>query len=362
VTHLARRARFLSPRLVLSPRLALSLSLLVGATAQAMAADADDNFYKGKQIEIVVGSTPGDAYDFYARIVARYMGKYIPGNPTFVVKNMPGAGGLTVSNYMFNTAPRDGTVISAPTQSIPTAALLLPSGVRYDPTKFSWIGSISKDVFVAYVWNTSPVTDLEYLKTKEGTFGANGIGSAGIDFPLLVREILGLKLKLIPGYSGQPEVKVAMERGEIDGSFGNGWGALNATQPTWVPEGKVRLLAQFGFERNPDIPANVPVILDLVKNEADRQALQLVTARQEFSKPYVAPPEVPAARLAMLRTAFDAAIADSEFDQERKKAGLTMYGPMKGADLAALTVKLSQTPTPVVERISAIFKSFETRK
>ena len=250
-----------------SIRLALGIYLFIGYAIDAVAADSESDFYKSKQIEINVGSTPGDAYDIFARIVARYMGKYIPGNPAFVIKYLPGAGGLILSSYMYNTAPHDGTVIAAATQSIPTASLLAPSGVRYDPTKFSWIGSISKDVFVAYVWNTSPIRSLDDLRTKEGSFGANGVGSAGIDFPLVVRDILGLKLKVVSGYPDQPSVKLAMERGEIDGSFGNGWAALNAMQPTWVSEGKIRLIAQFGFARDPDIPSNVPVILDLVKNE-----------------------------------------------------------------------------------------------
>ena len=343
-------------------RFALSVFLIVGSVFEAAAADSDTDFYKGKQIQLFVGTTPGDAYDLFARIVARVMGKYIPGNPTFVVQYMPGAGGLADSNYMYNTAARDGTVISAPTQSIPTASLLAPSGVRYDPTKFSWIGSVTKDVFVSYVWNTSKITSLNDLFTKEGIFGANGVGSAGIDFPLVVRDVLGLKLKVIPGYADQTSVRLAMERGEIDGTFGNGWTSLNSTNPTWVSEGKVRLITQFGFEKDPEIPGDVPVLLDLVKNEADRQAIELVTARQEFSKPYVAPPGVPPERLAILRTAFDAAIKDPEFLAEAKQQNLKISGSMNGADLAALTLKLSQTPPAVVQRIQTIFKNFQSGK
>ncbi len=339
----------------------LDIVLFAGGTIAARAADDEQDFYRGKQISLVVGGTPGSAYDFFARNIARVMGKYIPGNPQIVVKYMPGAGGLTVSNFMYNQAPRDGTVIGATTQSMPIASLLAPTGVRYDPTRFSWIGSAAKDVFVAYVWHTSPIQSLDELRTREGVFGANGVGSAGVDFPLVVRDILGLKLKVVPGYSGQPEVKIAMERGEIDGSFGNGWGDLTATQPTWVPQGKVRLLGQFGFERYPEIPGQVPVIMELVKNEADRQALALVTARQEFSKPYVAPPDIPAARLAMLRQAFDATIKDAEFVEEARKARLSTYGAMTGAEVAAMTLKLSQTPPAVVERVSRLFKDFQSR-
>jgi tripartite-type tricarboxylate transporter receptor subunit TctC len=342
-------------------QLVLGISLLAECEAGATAGDNDQEFYRNKQISLVVGSTPGSAYDFFARTIARVMGRHIAGNPAIVVRNMPGAGGLTVSNYMYNLAPRDGTVIAATTQSMPIASLLAPTGVRYDPTKFSWIGSAAKDVFVAYVWQTSQIKSLDDLRAKEGIFGANGIGSAGVDFPLVVRDILGLKLKIVPGYSGQPAVKLAMERGEIDGSFGNGWGDLNATQPAWVPEGKVRLLAQFGFERYPEIPADVPVIMELVKNEADRQALQLVTARQEFSKPYVAPPDVPAARLNILRNAFDATIKDPEFIADAKEARLSTYGPMTGAEVAAMTLKLAQTPAAVVERVAKMFKNFGGR-
>jgi tripartite-type tricarboxylate transporter receptor subunit TctC len=346
----------------ISPRLALSIFPLFGCTFGAAAADSENDFYKGKQIQIFVGTTPGDAYDLFARIIARVMGKYIPGNPTFIVQYMPGAGGMTVSNYMYNTAARDGTVIAAPTQSIPTASLLAPTGVRYDPTEFSWIGSITKDVFVSYVWNTSSIKSLNDLWTKEGIFGANGVGSAGIDFPLVVRDVLGMKLKVIPGYADQTSVRLAMERGEIDGTFGNGWTSLNATQPTWVSEGKVRIITQFGFEKDPEIPGDVPVLLDLVKNEADRQAIELVTARQEFSKPYVAPPGVPPERLNILRKAFDAAIKDPEFAAEAKQENLEINEPMNGADLAALTLKLSQTPPAVVARIQNIFKNFQAGK
>jgi tripartite-type tricarboxylate transporter receptor subunit TctC len=323
---------------------------------------ADEGYYRDKQITLLVGSTPGAAYDFFARIVARVMGRHIPGNPAIVVKNMPGAGGLTISNYMYNVAPRDGTIIAATTQSMPTAAFLTSEGVRYDSTRFSYLGSIAKDVFVAYVWQTSPIRRLDDLRTKEGVFGGNGLGSAGIDFPLIVRDILGLKLKVVAGYSGQPQVKLAMERGELDGSFANGWGDLNATQPTWVPQGKVRLLAQFGFERHPSIAEDVPVMMDLVANETDRQALRLVTARQEFSKPYVAPPDIPAARLDLLRHAFEATIRDPEFIGESDKAGLSRYGPMTGPELAALTLKLSQTPKNVIERVSNVFRNFRARK
>jgi tripartite-type tricarboxylate transporter receptor subunit TctC len=340
----------------------LGLLLIAICNGKANAAGEEGDFYRGRQINLVVGTTPGASYDFFARIVSRVMGRHIPGNPAIVVRNMPGAGGLTVSNYLYNLAPRDGTVIAATTQGMPTAALLTPDGVRYDPTRFSYLGSISKDVFVAYVWQSSQIRTLDDLRTREGVFGANGIGSAGIDFPLIVRDILGLKLKVVAGYSGQPQVKLAMERGEIDGSFANGWGDLNATQPSWVPDGRVRLLAQFGFERHPEIPQNVPVIMDLVKNEADRQALRLATARQEFSKPYVAPPDIPPARLMILRDAFEATIRDPQFIEESNKAGLLRYGPMTGAELAALTLKLARTPAPVVERVAKLFKDFRDRK
>jgi tripartite-type tricarboxylate transporter receptor subunit TctC len=339
-------------------RLTVWTCLFVGAF-HPMVANAESDFYRNKQIEIDVGATPGDAYDIYARIVARVMSKYIPGNPTFVVRNMPGAGGLIVANYIYNTAPSDGTVIAAATQSIPTASLLSPSGVRYDPTKLSWIGSLTKDVFVAYVWQASPIRTLDDLLTETGTFGANAVGSAGIDFPLVVRDILGLKLKVISGYAGQPAVRLAMERGEIDGSFGNGWASLRATQPTWISQGKVRLLAQFGARRDPEIPGDVPVMMDLVRSTVGREELRLVTARQEFSKPYVAPPAISAARLAILRNAFDDTIKDPQFIEETKRAELPIYGPMTGSELAATTLELSQTPPPIVKRILTVFKRFQ---
>ncbi len=206
----------------------LGLSIAEGCAPAANAANTDDTFYKGKQIDLIVGSPPGGAYDIYARILTKFMGNYVAGNPTFVVKNMPGAGGLSAANYMYNSAPRDGTVIASPTQNIPTAPILSPTGVRYDANKLSWIGSISKDVFVAYVWSTSPIRSLNDLKTNEGTFGGNAVGNAAIDFAIIARDFFGFKMKIIAGYAGGPDVKLAMERGEIDGVFGNGFNAVNA--------------------------------------------------------------------------------------------------------------------------------------
>jgi tripartite-type tricarboxylate transporter receptor subunit TctC len=343
-------------------RLAYALAVMGGAATPALAADADADFYKDKQIHLVVSTPPGGNYDAFARLMAVYLPKYIPGKPAIVVQNMGGGAGMTAANYMANQAPRDGTYIAGVHGSIPTNPLLSPNEARYDATKINWLGSITQDPFVAYVWHTSKINKIDQLFTETGIFGGAGVGAASIDYAIIAREFLGLKLKIITGYANSPDVKLAMEKGEVDGTFGNAWTSLNAAEPTWLPEKKVRLLLQFGLKPHPDIPKDIPLFVSLAKNDQDRQALELLLSRQEISKPYLAPPEVPAGRVAILRKAFDQAIKDPGFLADTKKAGLPVDGPMNGADLGAMTARLNQTPKAVVERINGAFINFKDGK
>ena len=342
-------------------RFAAGIVFVLGTASGTQPAGAADAFYGGKQMRLIVSTPPGGIYDAFARLIAEHMPKHIPGQPKIIVQNMGGAAGLTAANYMYNTAPRDGTTFAGTHQSIPTAALLSPDGARYDPNKFGWIGSITKDPFIVYAWHTAPVKTLEDMFTKEFIVGGAGIGASSIDYAVIARDFFGLKLKIITGYSASPAVKLAMERGEIHGTFGNGWSDLKLQQPAWVKDGTVRILLQHGFTRHPELP-EVPLFIDLAKTEVDRQALELLLARQEFSKPYFTPPEVPAERLAILRQAFEATVKDPAFLAVAGKAGLPVDSPMTGPELAAMTEKLSRTPPSVVKRIEAVFESFQAGK
>lgn len=339
--------------------LAVITATLVGTNADLRAADETD-FYKGKQITLVVPTPPGGIYDIFARLMAIHMPKHIPGHPIIIPQNIGAASGLVGANQMANIAPRDGTWIASAHSSAPTAPLLTP-GAQFKMDTLQWLGSITKDPFVAYVWHTSKVQNFDDLKTIGGTFGGQAVGSASIDFAILAREYFGLKLKIVTGYPNSPTVKLAMQRGEVDGTFGNGFSDLRSSEPTWIPEKQVRILTQFGFQKHPEMP-DVPLFFDLAKNEEDRQALRLLFGRQEFSKAYYTTPDVPPARLAILRKAFDDTIKDPEFLAAAKKANVPVEGPMNGEDLTALIKTIGETPKPVVERLLSLFKNFQDSK
>jgi tripartite-type tricarboxylate transporter receptor subunit TctC len=330
---------------------ASSAALLAAAPAAAV-----DSFYAGKQIRLIVSTEAGGAYDTYARLLAQVLRDHIPGNPAIIVQNMPGAGGLKAANYIYNSAPRDGTVIAGTHSSIPTGPLTAPAAALYDVNRLSWIGSITSDPYVGYVWHTAPIQRLEDARTTEVVMGGMAVGTAGTDLSILAKEMFGLKFKIITGYKASTDVKLALEKGEVQGTFANGWSSLK-TDPELLTEHKVRIIVQHGFTKRPDLP-DVPSIFELAKTDADRQALTFMLARQEAAKPYFGPPDIPPERLALLRQAFDATVRDPKFVELTTRAGVTLDGPMTGAELAALAARLAQTPRVVVERVDHMLTGF----
>ncbi len=329
------------------------LGLLLWAGVQASAASADDpaDFYKGRQIRLVVSTDVGGAYDTYARLMAQVLKDHIPGHPTIVVQNMPGASGLKTANYMATTAPRDGSVIAGTHASILTAQLTSPAAATFDANQFSWIGSVTTDPYIGYVWHTAPIRTLEDTRSTEVVMGGVSVGSAGVDYAILARDMFGLKLKIVTGYKASNDVKLAMERGEVQGTFANGWSSIKTAEPEWIRDKKIRIIVQHGFKPLPDLP-DVPLFIDFAKTEPDRQALVFMLARQEAAKPYFAPPRIPPARLAILRRAFDATVRDPKFAALAEKARVALESPMNGDELAALVAKVSQTPAPVVQSVN----------
>ena len=341
---------------------AASAALALGIVlVEARAQDADAEFYKGKVIKVVVPTPVGGLYDEFSRMIAMHMLRHIPGSPQMIVENRGGAAGLVAANYMANVAPRDGTVIAAAHGSTMTAPLLSPEAAKFDIGTLSWIGSITKDPFIAYVWHTAPVQSLKDLQTKEGIFGGNALGSASIDYAVVAKNLFGLKLRIITGYGNSTDVKLAMERGELHGTFGNGWSSLKVDQPSWITEKKVTILTQFGLSRHPEMP-DVPMFTDLAKTDADKQALELLLSRQEYSRPYYAPPLVPTARLTMLRRAFDATMVDPAFLADAKRIQAPVDGPVKGEDLAAAAHRIAATSPDVVNRVVKLFSDFQAGK
>jgi tripartite-type tricarboxylate transporter receptor subunit TctC len=329
----------------------LLLSLLTVSTG----ASAAEDFYKGKTISIMVSGT--GTYESYARFLAKYMPKYIPGEPNIIVKNLSGASGLKAANYIYNNAPKDGTEIAGTHGHIPTIPYLNDQGVQYDPLKFNWIGSVTKEVYIGYAWNTSPVQSMDEALTKQSVFGGQAIGSMSIDIPILANAMMGTKFKVVTGYSGSAEARLAMERGEINGVFGTAWTALLSSQPDWLRDKKVKVIAQFGEKKHKDMP-DVPLLLDYVKNPDDRAALALYLARQETGKPYFAPPGVPADRMAILRNAFDKTVHNPDFVAEVTGANMDVTDPMNAQEVAAFVQEKSKAPKSYAKRIDDIFSAY----
>jgi tripartite-type tricarboxylate transporter receptor subunit TctC len=322
---------------------------------------AGDDFYRGKQIRLVVSSGPAGVYDTFARLIARFLPAHLPGQPTIIVQNMPGASGLRAANYLYNSAPRDGTVFAAVHNGVPTAPFEEPKQAHFDVNKLSWIGSISEDPFVGYVWHTAPVQAYEDAKKSQLVIGSASVNSMGAKMALFSNAVFGTKFKLVIGYESASKVKLALEQGELHGTFANSWSDLKTQQPDWIRDRKVTIIIQHGYHKDRELP-DVPLIIDQVKNDADRQALDLLLERQRFARPYVGPPGLPPERLALLRRAFDATMKDPDFVKNAHAARLPVESPMTGEQLTEEIARLSATPLAVMERLEKIFNDHAAGK
>ena len=327
---------------------ALLAFILLLLCASARAEDDAATFFKGKTIRIVVGSGVGSGYDITARTLARHMGQHIPGNPTVIVQNQPGAGGAIMTNMLYATGPFDGTAIGAPFNGTPTMPLLSPQSARFDARKLVYIGSTNRETQVMYVWSTVPVHTLDDVKTTEVVMGAQAPGSTQYDYPVLLDRMLGYKFKVVTGYESTPKIHLALEHGEVQGTIAN-WSTLKALNANWLAERKIRLIVQWGLQKLPSV-GDVPSILDYVKTDADRAAIRLMVARLEYGRPFFVPPGVPADRVELLRRAFDATVKDPAFVGEATMARIDI-DPLRGEEVQTLVEEVSQTPADVVTRV-----------
>lgn len=321
----------------------------------AVAQDDVAAFYRGKQVRFVVGTAPGGAYDLFARIVARHMAAHIPGQPTVVVQNLPAAGGLVMTNQLYALGPKDGTAIGVPINGIPTMPLIQPAGVQFDANKLIWVGSTNREPYVAFVWHSAPVQSLDALKRQELVVGSTTPGTTMSDFPAVTNAVLGTKFRVVRGYEGTPQINHAIERGEIQGQGGIGWQAVKAQVPHWIAEKKIKVIAQYGLKRHAELP-DVPSMLELAQNDADRQALIMVVGRTEYGRPYFLPPDVPAERAQALRRAFDATMKTQAFIADVAKLQLEL-SPMTGEEVQALVAQLGRTPPDIVARVRAALEA-----
>jgi tripartite-type tricarboxylate transporter receptor subunit TctC len=325
------------------------------AAAVPASAQTPEQFYKGKTITFYVGLSPGGGYDLNARLVAKYFGKYVPGNPTVIVKNMPGGGGLVMTNSVANAMDKDGLHIGAPQRGIPFEPLLGDaSHAKYDPVKLNWIGSANADTSVAVVTKRSGVKNVEDLKKKEVIVAGTGVGTESVTVPYILRNILGFKYKVIAGYPGGSEMNLAMLRGEVDGRGTFSWTSLKAQKKEWLDTGEMTVLYQQGLRRHPDLP-NVPLVTDLAQNETQRQVLTLQFTAFELGRPYFVAEGVPADRVQALRRAFDATMKDKDLLADAEKQSLEV-NPATGEEMTEMLKKVYATPKEIVTRLAEATK------
>jgi tripartite-type tricarboxylate transporter receptor subunit TctC len=323
--------------------------LAIFLATEPAAAQTPEQFYNGKQINFIIGYPAGSGYDIYARLLATHMGRHIPGQPTLVPQNMPAAGSLGATNYIYARAPRDGTVIGAINRSVPLAPLLqavAADSVNFDPLKFTWLGSMSKEFTIGFVWTASGISGFDDLRKRQVTTGTAAVTADGFVFPNMMNRMLGTKLKIILGYPGTKEVYLAVERGELDGYFGGSLSSLLGSYPGWISDGKIKILVQIALEKAPQLP-DVPLLSEFVRTDAERQALKLVLSPQLMGRPYLAPPEVPQDRADALRAAFAQTMKDPAFLADAGKLGVDV-SPMRGDEILALLKDLYATPPDVV--------------
>ena len=313
-------------------------------------ADPIADFYKGKTINMIVGGSVGGGYDVLGRTIAQFIGRHIPGNPSVVARNMPGAGGMLAMNYMFNSAEQDGTVIGVVQSNTPLEPLFGTKEARYDAAKFAWLGTPSVEIAVVLVWNTVPVNSVEDLKTKETTMGVSGTQSTQAFLGRLMNATIGTKMKLVHGYKGLNDTFLAMERGELDGYPGVYYSALSSTRPKWLPDKLAKAILQIGPDKQPEL-TNVPSAIDFVSDPNDRQLVQAAVATQALGRPLVMTPGVPLERVTAMRRALAETFVDRDFQAAAKKIGLVVNSPRTGQQLQDVITNAYASPPGVIDRL-----------
>ena len=324
-------------------------ALGVAAMLSVPPAAADDvaDFYKGKTASLYLGYPPSGAYDIYARLIARYMTKYVPGNPQFIVRYKPGAASLNLVNELYNVMPRDGSVIGMFARSVALNRLLGREGANFNPVEFNWIGSANNEVSICGVWHGVGVWTTKDFISRPLVFAANAPGAESDVYPNILNNLLGTKFKVVAGYPGVNDLTLALERGEADARCGWSWGAVKAAKPDWLRDKKIYIAVQFATKKHPELP-DVPLATELARNDNERAALDLILTQQVMGRPFAAPPKVPADRVTALRRAFDQSLKDPELLAEAEKAQLEI-APVDGEALQAMVEHMFQAPQDVID-------------
>jgi tripartite-type tricarboxylate transporter receptor subunit TctC len=328
-----------------------SAGLLVGALLTAAPARAQEA-YGPKTINLIIGEAPGGGYDSYGRLLARHIGKHIPGAPNIVAQNMPGAGSLNAANHLFNVAARDGSVFGVTHRFVPIMPLLAMEGPQFQAEKYSYLGSANRETTICMARADAGIATIDDLRSKEFVVGTTGKGAELTNFTATLRNVLGFKLKVITGYLTSIEVNNAVEKKEIQGRCGESYGSLMQLHPDWVEKGEVKLLLQLAMQPDPKLPP-MPALGPLITSDTDRSAVDLLLSPAIMGRPFFGPPNIPTERLAALRKAFDQAMRDPDLIAEGKIQRLDI-APMSGAEIDALIARLYRSPEPVVARARAL--------
>ncbi len=333
-----------------------TVAIALSFTPAPAASVAD--FYKGKSIIIYIAYAPGSTYDTYARTMGRHIGRLLPGNPKTIAKTMTGGGGIRLGNYLFNVAPKDGTIIGAIGRDLAIEPLLFgaKSKAKFDAREFTWIGSLNSEVSITAAWHTSGVNTIQDAMKKELIVASNSPTAQSSVFPSVMNAFLGTKFKTVCCYSGGNLMNFAMERGEVEGRASWSWSSVKRTSIRWVKSGKIKILLQKALKKHPDLP-HIPLIMDLVKTDEDRTALTLLFHGLSVGRPYVSTPGVPADRVKALRAAFNGLLTDKKFRGEAKKRRLEINQPKSGETIDRMLGEVYQTPRAIVARVASASRS-----
>jgi tripartite-type tricarboxylate transporter receptor subunit TctC len=328
---------------------AISLALVLPAAAQAQSIE---EFYRGKQLSMVIGYPTGGSNDIYARTVARHIGKHIPGNPTVIPRNMPGGGSLIAANHMFNVAPKDGTTLSLVAATIPLEERLGAPNVRFKVTEFNWIGRVAPSVNATFVTSTIPVKSIEDTFKREVLLGASARTSTVAIYPMVLANVIGAKFKMVMGYKSSSTAMLAMERGEVEG-HSTSMEIIRSLHADWLRDKKITMLVQYALTRHPEMQ-DVPMSWELGRNEEEKQILRIVANATEVGKMILSTPDTPADRIQTLRRAFDATVKDPAFLAELKAARVDV-GPMPGEELQRLVAEVANVSPAIIDKVKAIY-------
>jgi tripartite-type tricarboxylate transporter receptor subunit TctC len=307
----------------------------------------------GKSVQMIIGFGPGGGYDLWGRTVGRHIGRHLPANPTVVPQNMPGAGSYVAASYIFNIAPKDGSVLGIIARDAALGPLSGAAGARFDPIRLSWIGTPTKETNVCIAYHTAQVKSARDLLEKQLIVGDTGPGTGTRSYPKALNELIGTRFKLVGGFPASSDVFLAMERGEVEGIC-ESFDSIKIRRPDWIATKRISILFQGGAAPNPELK-DVPFVLDFARTPVEKQALEFLYAGQGIGRPFVAPPELPAERLRMLRDAFNATMQDAQFRADAEKSKLELE-PEDGEHLSSLIAKIYATPKPIVDRITGLIK------